>query len=169
MIAVDPDLTITDVNEQMARLTEVSKDRLIGSRFDHYFTEPDQAASGVRKTLREGYVTNYELTRRTPSGREILISFNASIFRDPDGDVRGVFAVARDVTEQRRLEEQLREQQNYSRGLSEASVDALMTVNPDGVIADVNEQTVKLTGYQRQQLIGRRFPSYFTEPERAMS
>jgi PAS domain S-box-containing protein len=169
MITVDPDLTITDVNEQMARLTEVPKDKLIGSRFDRYFTQPDEAASGVRKTLREGYVTNYELTRRTPSGREILISFNASIFRDPEGDVRGVFAVARDITEQHRLEEQLREQQTYSRGLIEASVDALMTVNPDGVIADVNEQTVKLTGFRRQQLVGSRFADYFTQPEGAMA
>jgi PAS domain S-box-containing protein len=167
MITVDPDLTITDVNEQMARLTEVGKDQLIGSRFDRYFTRPDEAAMGVRKTLKDGYVTNYELTRRTPSGRELLISFNASIFRDPEGDVRGVFAVARDVTEQRRLEQQLREQQNYSRGLIEASVDALMTIDPGGVIADVNEQTVRLTGYRRQQLIGTRFADYFTEPERA--
>src|SRR5262249_55558348 len=146
MITIDPDLTITDVNEQMARLTEVPKEKLIGSAFDRYFTRADEAASGVRRTLREGYVTNYELARRTPSGRELLISFNPSIFRDPEGDVRGVFAVARDVTEQHRLEAELREQQNYSRGLIEASVDALMTVDPDGVIADVNEQTVKLTG-----------------------
>jgi CheY-like chemotaxis protein len=51
------------------------------------------------------------------------VSFNASVFRDPEGNVRGIFAVARDVTEQRRLEEQIREQQNYSRGLIEASVD----------------------------------------------
>src|SRR5581483_1998078 len=139
MITVDPDLTITDVNEQMVRLTGVPKDRLIGSRFDRYFTEPERAAAGVRQTLKEAYVTNYELTLQTAGGREILVSFNASIFRDPEGQVRGIFAVARDVTEQRRLEGQLREQQNYSRGLIEASVDALMTVDPNGVITDVNE------------------------------
>ncbi len=167
MITVDPDLTITDVNEQMVRLSEVVKDRLIGSRFDTYFTQPKLAALGVRKTLSEGYVTNYELTLRTPSGREVLVSFNASIFRDPEGSVRGIFAVARDITEQRRLEEQLREQQNYSRGLIEASVDALMTVDPAGVITDVNEQTVKLTGYNRKQLIGSPFASYFTDADRA--
>ena len=167
MITVDPDLTITDVNEQMVRLTEVSKAALIGSRFDRYFTEPTRAATGVRQTLREGYVTNYELTLHTPSGRQVLVSFNASIYRDPEGLARGIFAVARDVTEQRRLEGELREQQNYSRGLIEASVDALMTVNPEGIITDVNEQTVKLTGYGRQQLVGSRFADYFTEPARA--
>ena len=167
MITVDQALTITDVNEQMVRLTEVPKETLIGSRFDRYFTEPERAALGVRKTLHEAYVTNYELTLRTPTGREVLVSFNASIFKDTDGNVRGIFAVARDVTEQRRLEVQIREQQNYSRGLIEASVDALMTVNPTGIITDVNEQTVKLSGYNREQLIGSRFADYFTDPGRA--
>ncbi len=167
MITVDPDLTITDVNQQMVRLAGVAKEKLIGSRFDAYFTEPEQAAAGVRQTLLEGYVTNYELTLRAPNGREVLVSFNASIFRGTEGRVRGIFAVARDVTEQRGLEKQIREQQNYSRGLIEASVDALMTVDPNGLITDVNEQTVKLTGYNRNQLVGSRFAGYFTDPERA--
>jgi PAS domain S-box-containing protein len=167
MITVNQNLIITDVNQQMERLTETPKDKLIGSRFDGYFTEPGRAAAGVRKTLSESFVTNYELTLRTPSGRQVLVSFNASVFKDTEGNVKGIFAVARDVTEQRRLEEQIREQQNYSRGLIEASVDALMTVDPNGAITDVNEQTVKLTGYNRKQLIGSPFAQYFTDPERA--
>jgi PAS domain S-box-containing protein len=169
MITVDPSLAITDVNEQMVRLTEIAKDKLVGSRFDFYFTEPERAAKGVKQTLREGFVTNYELTLKTPGGREVLVSFNASIFKDTEGNVRGIFAVARDVTEQRRLEEQLREQQNYSRGLIDASVDALMTVDPRGIITDVNEQTVRLTGYSRTQLIGSPFGQYFTDPSRALA
>jgi PAS domain S-box-containing protein len=169
MITVDQGLVITDVNEQMVRLTEVSKQQLIGSQFNGYFTEPELAAKGVKQTLREGFVTNYELTLKTPSGREVLVSFNASIFKDTEGHVRGIFAVARDVTDQRRLEEQLREQQNYSRGLIDASVDALMTVNPQGMITDVNDQAVKLTGSSRSQLIGSSFGQYFTDSSRALA
>src|SRR6185436_12428538 len=120
-----------------------------------------------RKTLSESFVTNYELTLKTPSGRKVLVSFNASIFKDTAGRVRGIFAVARHFTEQRRLEEQLREQQNYSRGLIEASVDALVTVDPDGRITDVNEQMVRLTGHNRQKLVGSPFADYFTDPTRA--
>src|SRR5204863_794 len=90
-------------------------------------------------------------------------------FRGEDGRLRGVFAAARDITEQKRLEEQLRQAQNYNRGLIESSVDAMLTVDPDLVITDVNEQMARLTGYGREQLIGSAFKEYFTEPERAAS
>src|SRR5256885_7162782 len=167
MLTVDPGLTITDVNEQMARLTGYSREQLMGSSFSDYFTEPDRASTGVRQTLKEGFVTNYELTLRSRHRREILVSFNASVFKDTSGNVRGIFAVARDVTEQRRLEEQLRESQHYNRGLIESSVDALVTVGPDVAITDVNEQMIRLTGYTREELIGSSFKDYFTEPDRA--
>jgi PAS domain S-box-containing protein len=121
----------------------------------------------VRQTLAEGSVTNYELLLRSRYRREFLVSFNASVFKDTEGAEQGIFAVARDVTEQRRLEEQLRESQNYNRGLIESSVDALVTVDPDLTITDVNEQMVKLTGYNRDELIGSSFKDYFTEPDRA--
>jgi PAS domain S-box-containing protein len=167
MLTVAPDLTITDVNEQMVKLTGYSRDDLIGSAFKDYFTEPDRAAAGVEQTLKEGFVTNYELLLRSHHRREFLVSFNASVFKDTDGNVRGIFAVARDVTEQRRLEEQLRESQNYNRGLIESSIDALVTVDPDLTVTDVNEQMVKLTGYTREELVGSVFKDYFTDPELA--
>ncbi len=169
MITVDAELTITDVNEQMVQLTEVDKNVLIGSRFDKYFTEPDRAAAGVRETLREGSVTNYELTLRTSSARQVLVSFNASIFKDTEGKVKGIFAVARDITEQRRLEHQLLEQQNYRRDLIEASVDALVTIDPQGRITDVNQQMVRHTGRNKQELLGTQFADHFTDPDRARS
>ncbi len=167
MLTVAPDLTITDVNEQMVKLTGYSSEDLIGSTFKDYFAEPDRAAAGVRQTLAEGSVTNYELLLRSRYRREFLVSFNASVFKDTEGKVQGIFAVARDVTEQRRLEEQLRESQNYNRGLIESSVDALVTVDPDLTVTDVNGQMVKLTGYTRDELIGSSFKDYFTEPELA--
>jgi len=167
MLTVAPDLSITDVNEQMVRLIGYSREDLIGTTFKGYFTEPDRAAAGVMQTLEEGFVTNYELLLRSRHRREFLVSFNASVFKDMEGNVQGIFAVARDVTEQRRLEEQLRESQIYNRGLIESSIDALVTVDPDLTVTDVNEQMVRLIGYTRDELIGSAFKEYFTEPERA--
>src|SRR3990172_4922690 len=145
---------ITDVNRQMCEITGRGREDLIGTPFKDYFTEPRRAENGVRRVLTEGRVTNSELTIRARDGKETLVSYNATTFTGADGRLRGVFAAARDVTDQKRLEEQLRQAQNYNRGLIESSVDALVTVDPDLTITDVNEQMVKLTGYTRDKLIG---------------
>src|SRR5439155_17362219 len=118
---------------------------------------PERASAGMKKTLAEAYVTNYELVLRSKSGKETLGSFNASVFRDTEGRVRGIFAAARDITEQKRLEEELRQAQNYTRGLIESSVDPMITVSPELTITDVNEQMVRLTEISKTTLIGTRF------------
>ena len=55
----------------------------------------------------------------------------------------------------------------YSRSLLEASLDPLVTVNPDGKITDLNKATELVTGVPREQLIGTDFTRYFTEPQNA--
>src|SRR5581483_10778495 len=112
-------------------------------------------------------VTNYELTLKSKDGRESLVSFNAAIFKDQSGAVRGIFASARDITEQSHLQGQLAEERAYNRGLIEASVDGLITVDQSMTITDVNDTMCRMVGRLRAQLIGSPFSDYFTEPERA--
>ncbi|PYX34902.1 MAG: hypothetical protein DMG80_00275 [Acidobacteria bacterium] len=158
---------ITDVNQQMESLTGCTREELIGKAFKDHFTDPARAEEGIRQVLQQGKVTNYELTARSKTGREMVVSYNATTFNDQAGRLQGVFAAARDITEQKKLEQQLREQQSYNRGLIESSVDGLITVDPVGTISDVNEQMCRMTGYGRTELIGSPFADYFTEPERA--
>jgi PAS domain S-box-containing protein len=167
IMTTDPLGLITDVNQQMESLTGQSREELIGSRFNRYFTEPSKADEAIRLVLREGRVANYELTARSKTGHETLVSYNATAFFDGDRKLQGVFAAARDITEQKKLEEQLREQQNYLRGLIEASFDGLVMVDPQGLISDLNEQMCRLSGYAREDLLGTAFATYFAEPERA--
>jgi PAS domain S-box-containing protein len=167
IMTTDPLGLITDVNQQMESLTGHSREELIGSRFNRYFTEPSKADEAIRLVLREGRVANYELTARSKTGRETLVSYNATAFFDGDRKLQGVFAAARDITEQKKLEEQLREQQNYLRGLIEASFDGLVMIDPQGLISDLNEQMCRLSGYAREDLLGTAFATYFAEPERA--
>lgn len=167
LVTVDPDGFITDVNEQFCRMTDYSRDELIGSPFRRYFADGEAADRGVRLTVAEGIVTNYELVLTTKGGRKTTVSFNASIFRSPDGEIQGIFASARDISEQARLQTQLGEQQAYNRSLIEASADALFAIAPEGVIIDVNEEATRVTGYTRKQLINSRFREYFTEPDKA--
>ncbi|MBI3328660.1 MAG: PAS domain S-box protein, partial [Nitrospinae bacterium] len=167
LMTTDPLGIITDVNQQMETLTGSTRDQLIGSPFRTYFTDPTRAEEGIRQVLREGRVTNYELTAQSTHGKETVVSYNAVTFTDANGNLQGVFAAARDITEQKTLEQQLREQQNYLRGLIESSVDGLVTVDPSGTITDVNDRMCQMTGYGRAELMGTPFADYFTERERA--
>jgi two-component system sensor histidine kinase/response regulator len=165
MVIVDPDLRISDGNEQLARLTELPKKVLFGSRFDSHFTDPARANEAVKKALADGYVTNVDLTLRAASGKEVLVSFNASLFYRA-GKVFGIFGVARDVTEQRAMERTLRQEREYSRSLVQSSPDALLVSDCALMLTDVNERALELTKYGRQELLGTKLTSLFTDPVR---
>lgn len=108
LVTISPEGKITDVNEATESATGASRDRLIGSDFSDYFTEPACARDGYRKVLAEGLVRDYPLTIRHTSGKTTDVLYNAVVYRNEAGEVQGVFAAARDVTEQKRAEEQVR-------------------------------------------------------------
>ncbi|PWF54832.1 PAS domain S-box protein, partial [Massilia glaciei] len=109
LMTTDPRGIITDVNQQMEALTGCTRDELIGAPFKNYFTDPERAEAGIKRVLREGRVSDYELTARSRDGVETMVSYNASTFHDRGRNLRGVFAAARDVTERKRFEQALQE------------------------------------------------------------
>src|SRR6185437_503392 len=104
---------------------------------------------------------DYPLAIRHSSGHVTEVLYNASVFRNEDGGVEGVFAAARDITERKRVEEELRARQAYTRSLIEASLDPLVTIAADGKITDANRAAEKVTGVDRAQLVGSDFCNYF--------
>jgi PAS domain S-box-containing protein len=160
LVTISPEGKITDVNEATVKVTGVSRERLIGTDFSNYFTAPEKAREGYRRVFSEGSVTDYPLTIRHMDGRLMDVLYNASVYKDAEGNVLGVFAAARDVTAQKQASQ-------YARSLIEASVDPLVTISPEGKITDVNEATIKVTGVARERLVGTDFSNYFTEPEKA--
>ena len=160
LVTISPAGKITDVNEATVKVTGIPQDRLIGTDFSNYFTEPEKAREGYQQVFEKGFVTDYPLTIRDKDGRLMDVLYNASVYRDMQDNVLGVFAAARDVTAQRQAAQ-------YARSLIEASLDPLVTISPEGKITDANEATVKITGISQDRLISTDFSDYFTEPEKA--
>ena len=107
IMTTDPRGIISDVNEQMEALTGCTRDELIGAPFKSYFTDPERAEAAITRALREGKVTNYELTAHARDGKETVVSYNATTFHDRDRKLQGVFAAARDITERKQFEHTL--------------------------------------------------------------
>jgi len=148
LVTISPEGKITDVNEATIKVTGVAREKLVGTDFSDYFTEPDQAREGYRQVFAQGSVTDYPLTIRHRDGRLTDVLYNASVYRDARGNVLGVFAAARDVTESRRAEQQFRT-------LIESAPDAMVVARQDGTIELMNNQTERLFGYQRDELLGK--------------
>jgi PAS domain S-box-containing protein len=109
LVTISPDGKITDVNKTTEEVTGVSRERLIGSDFSDYFTEPDKAREGYKQVFTQGFVRDYPLTIRHSSGRTTDVLYNASGYKDEAGEVQGVFAAARDVTKLNNLLQEIKE------------------------------------------------------------
>jgi PAS domain S-box-containing protein len=97
------------VNAATEEETGVRRDQLIGTDFCDYFTDPEAARRGYEQVFNDGQVRDYPLEIRHRDGGTTPVLYNASLYRDENGEVAGVFAAARDITGQKKAENALRE------------------------------------------------------------
>jgi PAS domain S-box-containing protein len=118
----------------------------------------------------------YELTKVRKDGSKLPAVVSVTALRDAHDAIIGYLLIGTDNTvgkrveeERSRLDQRLRDQHFYTRSLLESNIDALMAIDPRGIITDVNKQTEALTGCTRDELIGAPFKRYFTDSARAQA
>jgi PAS domain S-box-containing protein len=116
----------------------------------------------------------YEMTYIRKDGSRLPAMVSVTALRDSHDVIIGYLLIGTDNTlrnrfesEQKRLDQRLRDQQFYTRSLIESNIDALIATDPSGIISDVNKQMEALTGCSRDELIGAPFKNYFTDAVRA--
>jgi PAS domain S-box-containing protein len=114
----------------------------------------------LNKLAHGGGAISYETQRVRKNGEIFDVSLTTSPVEDADGVIIGVSKIARDITTQKHASQ-------YARSLIEASLDPLVTISPEGRITDVNQGAIRVTGVEREDLIGTDFSDYFTEPQKA--
>ncbi|GFO56446.1 hypothetical protein GMSM_34530 [Geomonas sp. Red276] len=149
LMIVGPDARIVEANEAFLKVTGVARGRLMGSDPASYFTDPEAAREGFRQVLEQGYLSDFPLSIRHHDGAVNEVLFSATSYRDHDGKLLGLFAVARDVTQRQNGEEKFK-------ALLENAPDAIVIVNTDGDIVMVNAQTETLFGYRREEILGNK-------------
>lgn len=99
LVTISIEGKITDVNEATELATGVPRQQLIGSDFSSYFTDPEKAGRGYQQVFQDGLVRDYQLTIRHVSGARTDVLYNAAVYRNEAGEIQGVFAAARDITQ----------------------------------------------------------------------
>ncbi|MDY7001016.1 MAG: histidine kinase dimerization/phosphoacceptor domain -containing protein [Thermodesulfobacteriota bacterium] len=107
-VTINKEGKITDVNASTEAITGYPRKELIGTDFCEYFTESEEAKTGCQKVFREGSIRDYELKLKHRDGHVTPVLYNASVYRDGTGEVAGVLATARDITERKRFEEKIK-------------------------------------------------------------
>ena len=154
LVTISADGRITDVNKATEEVTGLPRNSLIGSDFSDYFTESEKARAGYERVFSKRVVRDYPLTIRHTSGRTTDVLYNATVYRDETGEVQGVFAAARDVTERKQAESVLRESEARHRTILRTAMDGFWLVDMQGCLLEVNEAFVTMSGYSEAELLG---------------
>lgn len=151
MVTITPDGKIGDVNAATEVITGYTREELIGTDFHSYFTNPDKARAGYQQVFETGTVRDYELEIQHRDGRVIPVLYHASVFRDEKGEVAGVFASARDITERKAVEKQL----VLLNTALESAANGILVTDKSGRILWANPAFTRITGYSIEETLGQ--------------
>ncbi len=124
LIVVDEEATIQTVNPATCHLLGYTEKELIGQPVSIIFAEEEEEevillfqffrnAKKVKDISKINTIRNRELTYRTKDGKLIPMSFNASVLTDEKGNVTNVVAGAKDITDLKHAEEELRKHRDH--------------------------------------------------------
>jgi len=155
--AVDKDLTITAWNAAMERINGLTAQETIGTHFEERLPAlKKEIGTALRRSLAGHAVEPLQITRTNPkTGRTGMYIAQFSQLRDSDGQVIGVLAVVRDVTEQKQAEAALRYEKEYSDTLIRSSSDGIFAVDQDLRLTAWNPSIQKMSGVSERDALGK--------------
>jgi PAS domain S-box-containing protein len=154
MALVSPDGRWLEVNRVLCRIVGYTREELLATTFQA-ITHPDDLEADldyVRQMLART-IENYQMEKRYvhKDGRIVWALLNVALIWRNDGSPRHFISQIEDITERKRVEEQLLVQTKAM----EAAAFAIVITDSDGTISWVNRAFTKLTGYTREETVGQ--------------
>ncbi|MBM4440364.1 MAG: PAS domain S-box protein [Candidatus Rokubacteria bacterium] len=159
---------LLEVNEAFLRVTGWSREEVIGRPIPEigFWIDPEVRRRGLDTLRAGGAVRDMEVRFRTKRGDEVVALLNADLV-ELDGR-RCVITALMDITGRVRAEAALRESERRFAQLFHANPVPMTIVRlRDGVTLEVNEAVVRVSGYTREQMLGRTTPELdvWAQPE----
>ncbi len=109
----------------------------------------------MERVEREGYVKDMEVEFKKRDGEKITVLLTAYPIRDEKEEIVGYEGINLDITERKRIEEEVREANEFFRNLIESSVDGIIVTDMKGNIFIFNKGAEVITGYTAEEVIGK--------------
>lgn len=110
---------------------------------------------------------NFEEPQTTPKGDLIWLKTSKVPLTDLLGTTIGILGVYEDITDQKLIENSLRESEEKYRTLVDNANESILVIQ-DGYIKYLNQKTIDLIGYSREELLEKPFPAFIHPDDREM-
>lgn len=153
-------------SEELCRIYGACPDEF-GGTLEGYLglVHPDDRAAAreaMQRALSEGGPFAFEHRVVLADGQVRTIFGSGEVFVDDVGRPVRVAGTGQDITERRRMEEELRRSEERFRSLCTQAPVMLMSFEPDGRVRDVSNYWLQTTGYRREEVIGAEGWSFIT-------
>ncbi|MES1981764.1 MAG: PAS domain S-box protein [Pseudomonadota bacterium] len=156
-LMLDREARITYCNDYFLQLTGWRREEVIGQDWFELFIlhgrdDVKDAFFALLADQPSGWHHENDILVR--SGELRLIKWNNSLLRSAEGEVIGTASIGEDITERRKYQESLRQNEERTRLIIESALDAVVVMDAGGSITDWNTQAEKTFGWSREQVIG---------------
>lgn len=150
------DGAILDFNRAFCSITGFGADELKSMNIKEMYADPSDRATFRSAVESTGGLCDYELRLRRKDGSLMLCLITSTLMRGADGEILGYQGIMRDITEQRRRDEALRlSEEKFSKAFRHSPDWIVISRLEDGVFIEVNDAYLKITGFSRDEVIGK--------------
>ena len=153
------------INRRLSVLTGYLREAWKDRNFLDMVLPEDRASAEInfRNTLK-GKSRIFEMRMRGQNGKVIFLSTNINPIFDR-GEVVGCVGIARDVTQRKKLEQEITELKNFNESIIQSIGSGLITVDLERRITSFNQAAEEALGWRAYEVVGRYLDEIFSPEE----
>ena len=168
IFGIDSDGKVNEWNRKMSAITGFSKEEVTGEILVERYIS-DEFRSSVKEVLANALLgvqtDNYQLPLFTKDGKRVELLLNAATRCDAAGAIVGVVGVGQDITAIKQSQAELARVANDLTLLIDTANAPIFGIDADGLVNEWNRKAVALTGFSRDEVMGRSLVRGFITSE----
>jgi PAS domain S-box-containing protein len=154
VLTLDAGATITSCSQGGQGIFGLRPAEMIGRKLELFLlggrSETDRIVGHLK---RDGKIRNFLTEFLAPGGRRVPVALAAYAVRDHDGEMVGAVGVAHDLTDVRRLEDELAAKNRFMANILQDSADAIVTMDPENIVTSWNRGAESIFGYTAEEAV----------------